>query len=170
MTNDDTLRAALTKLADEWAASSCSGLVEEIRALLAAHPAPETVAEMLAREAADAETMPVAEGPYVRNRPTPVPDTRREDVVAGAEAAWRASQGVNGFAEEQWAHVPEPQRASWRYIARAVFASIDTDELARVLWPYPYPFEAALREHQAFYEGQAEAVKAHLLKEDATDD
>lgn len=50
-------------------------------------------------------------------------------------------------------------------VARAVFASIDTDELARVLWPYPYPFEAALREHQAFYEGKAEAVKAHLLKE-----
>lgn len=51
-------------------------------------------------------------------------------------------------------------------VARAVFASIDTDELARVLWPYPYPFEAALREHQEFYEGKAEAVKAHLLKED----
>lgn len=51
--------------------------------------------------------------------------------------------------------------------ARAVFASIDTDELARVLWPYPYPFEAALREHQEFYEGKAEAVKAHLLKEDS---
>lgn len=143
MTNDDALRTALTKLKTAMLGTTDGDLIDpdsEIPAgemyrlaaealpsiladaLLAAHPAPETVAEMLAREAADAETMPAAEGPYVRNQPAPTPDTRREDVEAGAEAAWRASQGVNGFAEEQWAHVPEPQRASWRYIARAVLA------------------------------------------------
>lgn len=52
-------------------------------------------------------------------------------------------------------------------VAREVFASIDTDELARVLWPYPHSFESALPEHKAFYRAKAEAVKAHLLKEDA---
>ena len=41
-----------------------------------------------------------------------------------AEALWRASQEVNGFAEEQWAHAPEPQRASWRHQARAVLAAV----------------------------------------------
>lgn len=53
----DDLRTALTKFADEWAASSCSGLVEDLRSLLAAHPAPEA------------------------RVPAPVSDTRREDVA-----------------------------------------------------------------------------------------
>lgn len=67
----DGLREAFTRLADEWAASSCSGLVEEIRTLLAAHPAPETDGHVCTPHC-DAD-----QGHY----PAPTPDTRREDVA-----------------------------------------------------------------------------------------
>jgi hypothetical protein len=87
------LRTALTKLADGWNNQAGARDPEaEVRALLAAHPAPETA------------------------------EARREDVEAGAEAAWRASQEVNGFAEDSWTEVSEPQRESWRHVARAVLA------------------------------------------------
>lgn len=41
-----------------------------------------------------------------------------------AEALWRASQEVNGFSEESWEGVSEPQRASWRHQARAVLVAV----------------------------------------------
>lgn len=75
----DGLREAFTRLADEWAASSCSGLVEEIRALLAAHPAPETDGHVCTPHC-DAD-----QGHY----PAPTPDTRREE--EWVEVAGRAA-------------------------------------------------------------------------------
>lgn len=56
-------------------------------------------------------------------------------------------------------------------IARAVFASIDTDELARALAVADgISWDIAHGAHKLRYLHFAEAVKAHLLKEDATDD
>lgn len=106
--NDD-LRTALKAMA-AWTRHRTI-LPREIRALLDAHPAPEI-----------GPCLPsLGESCGNCHRCTaPVSDTRREDVAA--EAAWRASQEVNGFAEDQWKHVPEPQRASWQHIARAVLA------------------------------------------------
>ncbi|MFJ4107927.1 hypothetical protein [Oerskovia enterophila] len=53
-------------------------------------------------------------------------------------------------------------------VARAVFASIDTDELARTLHAHrfrnmPIPWDALPKSHRVAFRAQAEAVKAHLL-------
>lgn len=76
MTNDD-LRTDLTKLADEWAASSCSGLVEEIRDLLDAHPAPETDDACCGHAKCPSGSLCCC--------PASASDTRREDVAREAE-------------------------------------------------------------------------------------
>jgi hypothetical protein len=51
--------------------------------------------------------------------------------------------------------------------ARAVFASIDTDELARALAKAEAEYEANDTLHGVWPGFLAEAVKAHLLKEDS---
>lgn len=102
----DGLREAFTRLAYEWAASSCSGLVEEIRALLAAHPAPTPErsghdiacdADYLGASCICDEISPEADGhvctPHCDTErghyPAPVSDTRREDVARKiAETHW----------------------------------------------------------------------------------
>lgn len=164
----DGLREAFTRLADEWAASSCSGLVEEIRALLAAHPAevvPEAPLPLGAtwdgtRRTA-AEALCLADMSWEHHDRTDdfpcsscVSDTRREDVAlveTAARALYEVSPWVHDGVEIPWCDLTALGKDAFRDRARAVLA---------VLPVPPVVDEAEVRERIA------QEIEASILPND----